>query len=68
MRGGAVRAPLDADARQRTARLLGHNRPRVVSCYIGTSLAANTDGHSTAEPAESSGDAAPQAGAGAQTT
>lgn len=68
VRGGAVRPALDAEARQRTARLLGHNRPRVVSCYVGTSLAANADGHSIAEPADLSGDAAPHAGDVAQTT
>jgi integrase len=41
VRGGKVRPPLDAEARQRTARLLGHNRPRVVSCYIGSSVAVH---------------------------
>jgi len=40
VRGGAA-APLDdAEARLRTARRLGHNRARVSSCYIGTSVAA----------------------------
>jgi integrase len=42
VRGGAMRPARDAEARQRTARLLGHNRAGVVSCYVGKSLPADT--------------------------
>jgi integrase len=40
VRGGKARPPLDAEARERAARLLGHSRPRVASCYLGSSAAA----------------------------
>jgi integrase len=69
VRGGAVRAPLDLEARQRTARLLGHHRAGVVSCYIGRSLpaaGASGEGHSAAEPDGLSCDAAPQCGVGSK--
>ena len=36
VRGATARPPDDDQARRRAARLLGHNRPRVVSCYIGS--------------------------------
>lgn len=36
VRGGAVPPANDKRARQRAARLLGHNRPRVTSCYLGS--------------------------------
>lgn len=35
VRGGKSRPLLDDEARHRTARLLGHSRSRVVSCYLG---------------------------------
>ena len=35
-RGAKTRPPNDAEARERSARLLGHNRPRVTSCYLGS--------------------------------
>jgi hypothetical protein len=38
VRGGKARPSLDAQARERTARLLGHSRPRVASCYLGRSV------------------------------
>lgn len=38
VRGGASPSPQDKPARQSTARLLGHNRPQVVSCYLGRSV------------------------------
>lgn len=41
VRGGAGRSPQDKTARERTARLLGHNRPQVVSCYLGTARPAS---------------------------
>ena len=43
VRGGVARPALDAEARQRTARLLGHNRAGVVSCYVGKSLPGGGD-------------------------
>jgi len=42
VRGGLVPPPDDAEARQRTARLLGHNRARVTSCYLGKSVVMRT--------------------------
>jgi integrase len=62
VRGGSERPPLDTQARERTARLLGHSRPRVVSCYTGKSIAVARDGASTTEPVVLSGDAAPLPG------
>jgi hypothetical protein len=35
--------PLDAQVRERTARLLGHSTPRVASCYLGPSNAVRGD-------------------------
>ena len=35
VRGGAVDPPRDTQARERVARRLGHNRPRVARCYLG---------------------------------
>lgn len=58
VRGGVVRPALDAQARQSTARLLGHNRARVLSCYVGRSLAADPGVQSTAQPPDVAGDAA----------
>ncbi|MBK9684495.1 MAG: integrase domain-containing protein [Betaproteobacteria bacterium] len=40
VRGGVTRPAKDQEARQRAARLLGHNRPGVTSCYLGRSPAA----------------------------
>jgi hypothetical protein len=37
VRGGVTRPAKDQEARQRAARLLGHNRPGVTSCYLGRS-------------------------------
>ena len=45
VRGAKARPPNDAEARERAARLLGHNRPRVTSCYLGS--------NATLAPAES---------------
>ena len=55
VRGGKARPPLDAEARQQTARLLGHNRPRVVSCYLGPSVAMHGDAPSAAAETDSLG-------------
>jgi hypothetical protein len=44
VRGAVSKPPDDQDARQRAARLLGHNRVQVTSCYVGScgSAAART--------------------------
>ncbi|MDZ5455031.1 integrase domain-containing protein [Azohydromonas lata] len=43
VRGGQLQPAQDVEARSATARVLGHNRPRVTGCYIGSSRAF-TDG------------------------
>ena len=39
VRGGLVGSALDEAARQRTARLLGHNRLQISNCYLGSDAA-----------------------------
>jgi integrase len=60
VRGGTGRPALDVQARQRTARLLGHNRTGVVSCYIGSGLSTAGNGHFATQPDGSFDGAAPQ--------
>jgi integrase len=50
VRGAVERPPLDEEARQRAAHLLGHGRLQVTSCYLGSSAAMPGQRDSTSDP------------------
>jgi len=50
VRGGKVRPRLDDEARQRTARLLGHSRERAASCILGSKVGKPNQRNQLAEP------------------
>jgi hypothetical protein len=51
VRGAADKPPLDEHARNRAARLLGHNRLQVTNCYLGQSVVMRSKPSEPSDPA-----------------
>jgi integrase len=57
VRGAETPPPHDEAARQRAARVLGHNRLQVTSCYLGRSVVLRKEAPSCPAPADECGSA-----------